>query len=458
MQTAYLATHWNPIYWNTACLIINSGSEENDIEDEDEDDTTVTKEKQTDYAKIAKALGEILSRGIKVSLVDINKSDFSFKPDAENNEILFGMKALSYINAEHIEKIKSGRPYKTFKDFLIRCPLPKRPMFSLIKSGAFDKLEESWAQKLNIDPRILIMTYYISTIYGQKDKITLQNYNSLLKNDLIPAEMDQYKALHSFNKYLKDYKRVGEYFVFDENCERYYNANFDTDKIEVVNGCICIRRKEWDKIYQKTMDGLRDWVKNNQQPLLNNLNLINFKECWNKYADGTVSAWEMDSLCFYYHDHELADINANRYGIVNFSELPQQPEVDYYFKRNGKKLPVYTIHKIAGTVLGKNDTRSSISLLTTDGVVSVKFTKEYYAMFKKRISEPAPDGTKTVKEESWFTRGTKLLIQGYRKDDTFIGKTYKNTPGHQLYKITEVNGKNIQITHERYQAEENINV
>ena len=456
VQTAYLATHWNPIYWNTACLIINSGSEENDIEDED--DTTVTKERQTDYAKIAKALGEILSRGIKVSLVDINKSDFSFKPDAENNEILFGMKALSYINAEHIEKIKCGRPYKTFKDFLIRCPLPKRPMFSLIKSGAFDKLEGNWARELNIDPRILIMTYYISTIYGQKDKITLQNYNSLLKNDLIPAEMDQYKALHSFNKYLKDYKRVGEYFVFDENCERYYNANFDTDKIEIVNGCVCIRRKEWDKIYQKTMDGLRDWVKGNQQTLLDNLNLINFKECWSKYAIGTVSAWEMDSLCFYYHDHELADINTGKYGIVSFSELPQQPEVDYYFKRNGKDLPVYTIYKIAGTVLGKNDTRSSISLLTTDGVVSVKFTKEYYAMFKKRISEPAPDGTKTVKEESWFTRGTKLLIQGYRKDDTFIGKTYKNTPGHQLYKITEVNGKNIKITHERYRTEEDINV
>lgn len=28
-QTAYLATHWNPIYWNTACLIVNSGSLEN---------------------------------------------------------------------------------------------------------------------------------------------------------------------------------------------------------------------------------------------------------------------------------------------------------------------------------------------------------------------------------------------------------------------------------------------
>ena len=86
-QTAYVATRWNPIYWNTANLIVNSGSLEG-YEDEDADDET--KEKQTDYAKIAKALGDIISAGIKVSLVDINKSQFSFKPDIENNEILCG--------------------------------------------------------------------------------------------------------------------------------------------------------------------------------------------------------------------------------------------------------------------------------------------------------------------------------------------------------------------------------
>lgn len=456
VQTAFLATHWNPIYWNTACLIVNSGAEEenNNIYD----DELSAKAKQTDYAKIAKALGAILARGIKVSLVDINKSDLSFKPDPENNEILFGMGALSYINAEHIAKIKQYRPYASFKDFLTRCPLQKRPMLSLIKSGAFDKLEGEWGKKLNINPRILIMGYYILTISGQKDKLTLQNYSNLLKNNLIPDEMNKYKALYSFNTYLKSYKKVGEYFVFDENCEKYYNAHFDTDKVEVINGCVCILRKEWDKIYQKAMDGLRDWIKDNQQTLLNHLNMISFKECWNNYAKGTVSSWEMDSLCFYYHEHELAHVNKDKYGITNFSNLPSSPEVSYYWTRGGKNIPIYTIHKIIGTVLSKNDTRASISLLTPDGVVSVKFTKEYYAMFKKRISEAAENGTRTIKEESWFTRGTKLLVQGFRRDDTFIAKTYKNTPGHQLYRITDICGNDIKITHERYQTEDDINV
>ena len=97
----FIATHWNSIYWNTACLIINSGSLEDDVEyeiEEDEDgEKFVKKEKSADYAKIAKALGDTISKGIRVSLVDINKSNYTFEPDIENNQILFGMKALSGI-------------------------------------------------------------------------------------------------------------------------------------------------------------------------------------------------------------------------------------------------------------------------------------------------------------------------------------------------------------------------
>ena len=76
-QTMFIATHWNPIYWNTACLIVNSGSleEESDFEEDEDGYIVQKKEKATDYSKIAKALGDILEKGIKVSLVDINKSN-----------------------------------------------------------------------------------------------------------------------------------------------------------------------------------------------------------------------------------------------------------------------------------------------------------------------------------------------------------------------------------------------
>lgn len=80
MQTLYLATHFNPIYWNTACLIVNSGSLEDNSEEEivdiyapEGDDlangisfkdlpdkkSKIRKTASTDYAKIAKAIGAI---------------------------------------------------------------------------------------------------------------------------------------------------------------------------------------------------------------------------------------------------------------------------------------------------------------------------------------------------------------------------------------------------------------
>ena len=111
-QTMFIATKWNPIYWNTACLIVNSGSleEDNDFEEDEDGYIVQKKERTTDYAKIAKALGDIISRGIQISLVDINKSNYSFEPDIENNQILFGMKALSGMNTPTIEQIIARPP------------------------------------------------------------------------------------------------------------------------------------------------------------------------------------------------------------------------------------------------------------------------------------------------------------------------------------------------------------
>lgn len=132
------------------------------------------------------------------------------------------------------------------------------------------------------------------------------------------------------------------------------------------------------------MDVAREWLKENQQIILDEYNMKLFQQCWDKYATGNISYWEMSALCFYYHPHELIGINKEKYGITNFYDLSSKPLVDYYFKRNGRQIPIYKIYRIAGTVIGKNDTRASISLLTTEGVVNVKFTKEYYAMFKSK--------------------------------------------------------------------------
>ena len=455
-QTAYIATHWNPIYWDTACLVVNSGSLEDEDDNEYDEDGNPVKKKEvaTDYGKVAKALGEIINAGIHVSLIDINKSDYGFKPDVENNQILFGMKALNGVGAAVVDQIKQNRPYKSLKDFLNRCKLNKTVMISLIKAGAFDELETKDAEEININSRLWSMIYYLSITSNPKTRLNLQNMATLINYNLIPESLDFEKKVYFFNKYLKTKKWKDSYVMPEQYSMNFYSDHFDMDNIDIINNCFVIKQKVWDKIYKKVMDSVREWLQFEQQDVLKQLNLKLFQEEWNKYAEGNISYWEMKSLCFYYHDHELKNVDNKFYGIVDFNSLSSSPTVDYFFKRNGKQIPIYKLQKIAGTVIGKNDTRHIVTLLTTTGTVNVKFTRDYYAMFNRQISEVNNEGIKKVKEKGWFTRGNKLLVTGYRRDDTFVAKKYKSTSGHQLYLITNVNGRRIELTSTRYGMEE----
>ena len=250
--------------------------------------------------------------------------------------------------------------------------------------------------------------------------------------------------------YLKKNKDNIYYYMNDNRDLDFYGDLYDNEGLEMINGVPCVQQKVWDKIYQKQMDKIRDWLKENHDIILNEYNTLLFNESWNKYAIGNISAWEMESLCFYHHEHELANINNVKYGIVNFFDLSYDPEINYFIKRAGREIPIFKLYKIAGTVISKNNTKASIVLLTTNGVVNVKFTKEYYAMFNRQLSEVQEDGSKKVLEKGWFTRGVKVMITGYRREDTFVGKIYKDTATHQLYKIVSINNNgDITLEHER---------
>ena len=462
-QTAYIATKWDPIYWDTACLVVNSGSLEDDEEEivdiyekEDEDYNYEDladrkgkkKTKSADYCKIAKAIGDIKAQGIEVSLVNINTSDYGFKPDIENNRILYGLKALSNMNTETIEKIRAGRPYLGIKDFMTRCPLTKTPMINLIKAGAFDEVETILSNRKEI------MVYYISHICEPKKRLTLQNFNGLIQHNLIPKELELQIRVYNFTKYLKAYRKVGQYYTFDDVSIQFLEKFLPQvmDLIETVNDVLCMKQTVWDKIYQSQMDPARDWLKANQEETLKKYNTLLFNEVWQKYAEGTQSHWEMEALCFYHGDHELKDINVYKYDLADFNEL-KSCEVDYFITRKNNQIPIYKLYRIIGTCIAKNDTRHTISLLTTTGVVDVKFTKDYYAMFKRQISQVQPDGTKKVVEKSWFKRGTILMVTGFRRDDQFVGKTYSSTQTHQLYKITNIIGDEVKLQHERFTSQ-----
>jgi DNA polymerase-3 subunit alpha len=186
------------------------------------------------------------------------------------------------------------------------------------------------------------------------------------------------------------------------------------------------------------MDIAREWIRANKEEVLDKLNAKIFMDDWNKYAKGSYSSWEMEVMCFYYHEHELANVNKGKYGLMNFYDLPEEPIVDRTFPKGNVMINMYKLTKICGTCIAKNKDKGLVTLLTVDGVVTVRFRKEYFALFDKQISAKGDDGKKHVVEKSWFKRGSLIVVQGMRRGDEFVAKKYASSGGHQLYKIQEV--------------------
>lgn len=409
----------------------------------------IKKTSSTDYAKVAKALGDIMSAGIKISLVNINKSDFGFKPDVESNQILFGLKAMLNVSDESVKTIIANRPYASIKDFVNKVNLNKQTMISLIKGGAFDTLMD----------RKSCMVWYLWETCDKKKKITLQNMSSLIKYDLLPNDTEEHilaKRVYEFNRYLKAMclNKNSQVYMLDARAITFLHEIDCESIIEINNsGIEYCSIKDWEKIYQNWMNVFRVWINEDKDIILNNLNEKIFKEDWDKYAAGNLSSWEMETLCFYYNEHELAHIDNYKYGFVDFFKLPTEPVVEKSFQKGDKEIKIFKLYKICGTVIAKNKTKSTVSLLTTSGVVNVKFRKEYFNLFDKQISEKGEDGKKHVVEKSWFNRGNMIVVQGIRSGDDFITKKYNSSNGHQLYKITSVNGANINLISNRYKGE-----
>lgn len=146
----------------------------------------------------------------------------------------------------------------------------------------------------------------------------------------------------------------------------------------------------------------------------------------------------MESICYYHHKHELINVNYNDYGISEFNDLPEIPIIERFYRWKGIDRPIYKLNTIAGTVLDKDKLRHTVTLLTTNGVAVVKMYRDQFSAFDKQISEPDETGKKKIVERSWFKRGNKLLITGFRRDNQFVAKTYKSTGRHTIYKITEI--------------------
>ena len=464
LQEMNLGYNFPIMFWNCACLISDSGGAENDNdmdeeqeayyeeieytptedfgadesdEDEDADDEEVAttkkkkKTKSANYGKIATAIGKIKSSGVDVAPPDINKSSYTFYPDVESNTIRYGLSGITKVGEELVKAIMDGRPYTSVADLTSRVKINKAQVINLIKSGAFDCFGD----------RFEIMRQYVASVSDTKNRITLQNMKMLCDFGLIPKEYDMERRVYNFNKYLKKLKWE-TYYCLDEVAMNFYEAHFDMDKLEpseMSESGFVIKQTAWDAIYKKHMDKIRPWVKANAAELLEQVNNRLMSDTWNKYCTGNLSKWEMDAVSFYSHEHELAHVNNHRYGITNFSDIPENPVVERILPIKGRQIPIFKLYRIAGTILDKDKAKKTVTLLTTDGVVTVKIFGQVFTHYDKQISEKGTDGKKHVIEKSWLSRGNKIIVTGIKQSDGFLAKKYNKTPYHLVELITEVN-------------------
>jgi DNA polymerase-3 subunit alpha len=478
LQEMNLAYRYPTMFWNCACLISDAGGaesedseaeesenqeifyedyegfedfieeDEDDEEEEDEEEEVSKankkkkKTKSTNYGKIASAIGKIKSSDVNVAPPDINKSTYTFSPDIENNTIRYGLSGITKVGEELVKTIMDGRPYASVSDFLGRIKINKPQMVNLIKSGAFDCFGD----------RVQIMHRYIDDISDAKKRITLQNMKMLIDFGLIPDEYDLERRVYNFNKYIKKLKLDGTYFGLDEIAFNFYSAHFDIDKLEPCEDTesgFKIKQTAWDNYYQKHMSIVRPFIQKHAAELLVAVNTKLTQDTWNKYCLGSLSKWEMDSVSFYSHEHELADLDMERYELTNFSDLSEDPIVDRVIPIKGKQVPILKLFRICGTVLDRDKSKKTVTLLTTSGVVTVKIYGGVFAQYDKQISERGVDGKKHVIEKSMFSRGNKIIVIGVRDGDSFRAKKYSRTPYHLVEQIVEVRNDGTMITRSR---------
>lgn len=415
LQEMNLNYRFPSIYWATACLTVNSGGA-----DEESGGTT-------NYGKLSSAIGRIKRQGIGVELPDINKAKFGFTPDQENNTIIYGMKGISEVGDDIINKIISNRPYKSFQDFLDKVGPGKVQTIALIKAGCFDKLEEKGRKELLYE--------YLSILIPRKNKLTLANVNGLINYNILPKNKSAFIYLFNFNKYLKLNKKDDRYYI-DERAYQYFSKNFDVNYLGTDKKKTYIEVKVWDTLYKDRMMELKEYINKNQEKLIDKLHAAEIDEVWQQYCSGTLSTWEMDTLGFYYHDHDLLNTYHPEFQFKDFYEMSEIPIPSGYNEYKGRKVPVFELQTIYGTVLDKNSYKHTVVLLTPTGVVNVKCVAEQYSKYDKQLSQLNPEtGKKEVIERSWFKRGTNLIVNGWRNADQFMARGRQSEGKYPIYKI-----------------------
>lgn len=430
LQELNLYHFYGHVYWNTACLSVASGMSG---EEDDED----SKNSTTNYGKIAKAIAVMKKRGVNIELPDINIADEEFKPMFETQQIIFGLKGISNIGDDIARTIIQNQPYKDIYDFVERVNPTNIQMINLIKAGSFDSLSIG-------KDRESIIKDYLKYKYTKENEIktslTYQNFNKILSMKFLPQKYSFQASLYKFKSYAMSdiFKQDGKpkRYRLDEVGKEYFESNL-IDKLTQdvsyfkVDDTYEIIFSKFDKFYKEQMQDVDNWMKdsNTVEDYNNTLMEEYIQDVYGKYCNGNKSKWEMDSLSFYYTSNEFDIVDKKAYNIIDFNDLKEEPEFEeYYSYKMNKTFKRYQINKIAGTVLDVDKMKHIVYLLTTDNdVVSVKFYDGQFVFYNKGIKDKDENNKTTYSESSWFKRGNKLIIAGFRSGNYFFPRKYQNT-------------------------------
>lgn len=435
-----IAYRYGAIYWKCGCLIVNSAS-----------DT----DKSTNYGKIASAVADLRDT-VEPPSINNSRKGFSVKGD----KILYGLKPITKLSDTDIEQIINNRPFSSFQDFRCRTEIGDGATINLIKSGCFDELHPN---------REELLYSFIEEVTNTKNKLTSSNINDLVEHGILSKEefendlryVSVYKFICSKPNLVdmkSEYGLKGQWYKVDSQYENqfldlYNSLEVDKDYIYCSQGMV-VKKSSMEKVKKAKSERISDILASKET--LDSLNCKLIEANIDKLAHGRNRArWEMDSMYYYYTNHELDKVDLQRYALSDFSRMNTSPNVvDTGFNKKGVQWFKYDTSLIAGTVLNSEKDKGFITIQTQTGVVNIRVPKGVFNHYNKNISIMV-NGKKKKIDGSWFTRGNMIIVQGFRRDDEFIPKHYTDSVfSHSIIKIQEIqNNGQIVVQMERIRTE-----
>lgn len=450
LQEMNLAYHYNPLYWDCACLSINAGNSstefgnDNDDEDDNDDDDNgasdepkeeekSVKDGAPNYSKISRAICDMQKQGVSIMLPDINTSTGDFIPDLKNNAIQCSLTDISGVNDQVYKTIVAGRPYVSIADFKIRCPQSDSVMVSLIKSGAFNELEHRKQDELLAD-YLSARALELSPVPAKLSLVQLKKAAFELKlQGLIPFA-DGIRIL-SFKEAIRSATpatSASSYEFTAPNAVAYFknvvSPMLDASKgaFSLIPNGYSVKKTAMDALALDKVAPALEWLKTDvgRREYQKALSGIQYEALTSKYMRGPVADWEMETVNFYHDPHPLGGVDRTFYGISVFDALPDNPVALNVKPGQGFWGASYPTVTLVGTVSGNNTNKHTVTLITPDGAVTVKFFKKAYVTYSTVYTKKkkSPKDPRIVYDDSWLKRGTKIMVNGFRKENMFYAR------------------------------------